>query len=33
LADIERTEKELDFTNRKNKQLDETIRKIKHENE
>jgi progesterone-induced-blocking factor 1 len=33
VADIERAEKELDFANRKIKQLDGTIKKLKHENE
>lgn len=33
LADIERTEKELDFANRKIKQLDEQLKKVKHDNE
>lgn len=33
LADIERTEKELDFANRKIRQMEELAKKIRHENE
>jgi uncharacterized protein YoxC len=33
IADIEKAEKELDFANRKIKQLDDVLRKVKHENE
>ena len=33
MADIERAEKELEFANRKIKQLDASIKKLKHENE
>ena len=33
IADIERAEKELDFANRKIKQLDDVCKKVKHENE
>lgn len=33
IADIERAEKELDFANRKIKQLDDVCKKFKHENE
>jgi len=33
LADIERAEKELDHANRKIKQLDEGLKKLKIENE
>ena len=33
IADIERAEKELDFANRKIKQLDDIAKKLKHENE
>jgi hypothetical protein len=33
IADIEKSEKELDFANRKIKQMDDVFRKVKHENE
>ena len=33
LADVERTEKELDFSTRKIKQLDEQLKRVRHENE
>lgn len=33
IADIERAEKELDFANRKIKQLDDVSKKLRHENE
>ena len=33
IADIERAEKELDFANRKIKQLDDVCKKLKHDNE
>ena len=33
IADIEKAEKELDFAQRKIKQLEETLRKAKSENE
>lgn len=33
LADIERTEKELEFANRKIKQVEDTLKKTRHENE
>lgn len=33
IADIERAEKELDFANRKIKQLDDVCKKLRHENE
>jgi FtsZ-binding cell division protein ZapB len=33
IADIERAEKELDFANRKIKQLDDVCKKLKMENE
>ena len=33
LADIERAEKELEFSNRKITQLDQTLKRSKHENE
>lgn len=33
IADIEKAEKELDFAQRKIKQLEETLRKVRHENE
>ena len=33
LADIERAEKELEFANRKITQLDQTLKRSKHENE
>ena len=33
LADIERAEKELDFANRKINQLDQNLKRSKHENE
>jgi len=33
LADIERTEKELDFANRKIKQVEDVLKKTRHENE
>lgn len=33
IADIEKAEKELDFATRKIKQMDDVMRKLKHENE
>jgi len=33
IADIERAEKELDFANRKIKQLEDVCKKVRHENE
>ena len=33
IADIERAEKELDFANRKIKQLDDVSKKLRHEKE
>jgi len=33
IADIEKAEKELDFANRKIKQLDDAVKKLKVENE
>jgi hypothetical protein len=33
IADIEKAEKELDFALRKIKQLEEALKKVRHENE